>query len=128
MRAVKRGDEIFHLVSGLDPKNPRRRFLWGASRAAGICKTVETPPNPGDWPDRGEYYRIDLEACAQANSPIPLDDIIVQCRDLILEEIGAERPRYYLFSRWGDGFRITQGIYMTTLSKGLANAFRQSAG
>lgn len=126
MREPKIGDEVFHLVSGLSAAKPRQRFLWGRSLVADPVKVVSSPPNPGDWPDRGDYYRIELSDAVRANPPAPLDAIIERERSRIMSEIGPTRIKYYLFSPHGDSFRITQGIYLTRLSDGLAAAFRDS--
>lgn len=125
MREPQIGDEIFHLVAGVEPTQPRRRFLWGASRVAEPYRVVDAPPNPGDWPDRGKYYRIELKGLARVEPPYPLDAIAAENRELIMREIGDERVKYYLYSPHRDGFRITQGIYVTRLSSGLVDAFRK---
>ena len=125
MREPRVDDEIFHLVAGLDPARPRRRFLWGVSRVAEPFRVVDSPPDPGDWPGRGEYYRIELKDTARVEPPYPLQEIAERERDLIMTEIGEDRVKYYLYCPRGDGFQITQGIYVTRLSSGLADAFRE---
>lgn len=126
MRQPKRGDRIFHLVAGLDPSEPRRRFLWGTSIVRDECQVTSEPPNPGDWPDRGDYYRIDLEALKKVEPPVPLDRIESSLSEVILKDLGPDRPKYYLYSPHKDAFRITQGIYLTILTPALEKAFERA--
>jgi hypothetical protein len=123
MRQPKVGDRIFHLVAGLDTANPRRRFLWGSSVVASECRVTGEPPIPGDWPARGEYYRINLNGAHKAIPPVPLDEVESSIVESILEDLGPSRPKYYLYSRHKDRFRITQGIYLTTLTPTLEREF-----
>jgi hypothetical protein len=122
------GDEVFHLVSGTSAAQPRRRFLYGASRVGRAAVVSETePPSPGAWAGAGTYYRIDVAQFHELSIKLPMDDVEEGLADLILSDL-VSRPKFYPYSPYRDGFRVSQGIYLTRLTPGLADAFRELCG
>lgn len=122
------GDQVFHLVSGMEAKDPRRRVLFGTSRvAASAEETAIKPPMPGDWGDASSYFRIRLESFTEFPLKLSMDDVEAELADVILADL-AERPKYYPYAPYRDGFRGAQDIYLTKLTPTLAEALRETAG
>lgn len=122
MRQPLSGDLVYHLVAGLAGFPPRRRFLWGRSIVAETVATVtETPSAPGPWGSADAYYRIRLERCEPLDPPLPMDDIEERHRQDILDDL-SERPKHYPYAKYDEGFRGSQGIYLSKLTTRLAGA------
>ena len=56
-----------------------------------------------------------------------MDAVEAELSDVILADL-LERPKYYPYSPYRDGFRGSQGIYLTKLTTSLAEAFREISG
>lgn len=128
MELPQPGDQVFHLVAGVSAANPRQRVMLGASRvAASAERTVATPPLPGAWEVADEYFRIRLEGFREFSVKLPMDAVEAELSDVILSDL-LERPKYYPYAPYRDGFRGAQGIYLTKLTPTLAEAFREISG
>lgn len=122
------GDEVFHLVSGVPGEPPNRRFLYGLSKVQRQAVSGETkPPLPGTWSDAKSYFRIELVGFRELSAKLPMDEVEAGLAGLILFDL-VKRPKYYPYAPYRDGFRGAQGIYLTKLSSGLTEAFRDLVG
>jgi hypothetical protein len=125
MRQPDTGDLVFHLVSGVQELRPRERFLFGTSRVATRHRVItDEPPLPGAWAGAGSYFRVDLAGFTELPTKHAMDAIEKGLEETILADL-LNRPKYYPYSRYRDGFRGAQGIYLTRLSSGLALAFQE---
>lgn len=128
MELPEPGDQVFHLVAGVLPTQPRQRFMFGVSHvAARAARTTSKPPSPGIWGVADEYFRIRLEGFREFPVKPSMEDVEAELSDVILADL-FERPKYYPYSPYRQGFRGSQGIYLTRLTATLAEAFREVCG
>lgn len=122
MREPRPGDHVFHMVAGVSSSRPRDRYLFGRSLVSSAVRELATePPNAGAWAGRPSYYRIELSGYVEAADKVAMDDVERVLHELILDEL-ADRPKYYPYAPYRDGFRGAQGIYLTKLTPALAAA------
>lgn len=128
MLQPKPGDQVFHLMSGVEGADPKRRFLVGVSRVASAAvQTDKRPSLLGAWGAADAFYRIGLSGFQDTTTPVPMDEVERALFDVVLADL-ADRPKYYPYSPYGDGFRGSQGIYLTRLTPSLSGAFRELCG
>lgn len=128
MQTPLAGDRVFHLVSGLPGEPVGRRFLYGVSSVAqSAVRTTERPTAPGAWGEAEAYFKVLLADFAELAPKVPMDQLEAGLADLILTDL-ENRPKYYPYAPYRDGFRGAQGIYLTLLTKNLAEAFEQLSG
>lgn len=119
------GDQVFHLVAGVDEGAPKKRVLFGASLVAQSAVIVgQAPSAPGSWGGMGAYYKIALKGIEEFATKVGMDEIEAGLEDVIMADLLA-RAKYYPYSSYRDGFRGAQGIYLAKLSPALAGAFRE---
>jgi HNH endonuclease len=119
------GERVFHLVSGVSAADPRRRVLFGVSQVSAAAEvTVTKPPLPGVWANAEAYFRIALAHFEELSVKLPMDELEEDLSEVILADLAA-RPKYYPYAPYRDGFRGSQGIYLTKLSPALAQALRE---
>lgn len=128
MEQPQPGDQVFHLVAGVASTEPRRRVLFGVSRVVSAAERTSTkPPLVGAWGEAEAYFRIGLADFTELAVKPPMEEVEAELEDVILADL-AERPKYYPYAPYRDGFRGAQGIYLTKLSRSLAEALREVAG
>ena len=115
MREVKPGDLVLHVEA---------TYLTGFSYAASSHQeTSEAPPQPGQWGDAEQFYFIELQDYRPLLQPIDLRAFRERFAEDLLREIQQDSPRYYPFSRYRDGIRPTQGMYLTACTRRLYDLF-----
>lgn len=127
MQLPEKGDQVFHLVAGTNPDDPRERVFFGVSEVLSPAEITTTKPSaPGSWGNAASYFRIALANFVRIKEKISMEIIENELKDFILLDL-LSRPKYYPYAPYREGFRGAQGIYLTRLSGRLTSAFRELA-
>jgi hypothetical protein len=112
MRSPKLGDVVYHLI-----RRDSDRALVGYSYIAGPVSTVTVPPpQPGNWAGFPAYFRIPLQGYAPIDPAPSLREIEEVHSQEIRADITPVRPAHHAYATYGDGVRITQGLYIALLT------------
>lgn len=122
MRSPRPRDRVLHLVSGYIRETPKKRFLYGSSIVEAAAQIVTSePPSAGNWKGAGSYYRIDLTAFRELDTKHDMDVVESSMGEVILSDI-QDRPKYYPYVPYRDGYRGAQGLYLAKLTHSLSSA------
>jgi hypothetical protein len=117
MTRVRDDDLILHFLEDALYGRRETHYFVGASLVDGRAVVVDQqPPQPGNWANRPQYYRVGLREFFIFADPIPLLDFIRDHEQAIwaaLEEGGQP------FARDKRGLRLSQGKYLSQCSVAL---------
>jgi hypothetical protein len=104
-------------------------LLAGWSQVMEPARIVEqSPPEPGEWGGRDQYYRIELGGYSPIEPTVSLATLLDDYADQIRDEIETEHPFFYPFTKHGDGLRTVQGIYLAECTRRLHRTISTALG
>lgn len=124
IKTLMPNDRVFHLI-----KDEAGRKLVGYSvvRLPAIEVTTQ-PPEPGHWGGRAIYYRVELENFVRLSEPPRLIEIETAHFEEIRGDILPHRPAYHPYATYGEGIRLTQGLYLGHLTNKMLEIFELYTG
>lgn len=129
MREPRQGDLVLHFLENTWPDRAGETRLIGTSLVKASYKQVQDqPPLAGPWNGRTAYFRIDLSNYEPLSPPLPLHTLLDIYGQEIRNEIIESSPRFYPFSRFGDGLRTVQGIYLARCTENLYRILSHALG
>lgn len=129
MEAPRKGDLVLHFLRDDWPGGVNETRIVGISVVSSPCRVIQQePPLAGNWAGRDSYFRIDLKDYSPISSPLAMHTLI----DVYSEEIRAElvesAPKFYPFTRYGDGLHTVQGIYLARCTENLYSILSKALG
>jgi hypothetical protein len=114
MREPAPGDEVFHFYEHKWPDRVLELRFCGWSRVVAKAEVRESPPVPGDWAGRSDYYRIDLKDFTWARKPVGISRFLKDYAEALKPDL-LNKPKFYPFYEYGKGgpLRLVQGGYLT---------------
>lgn len=129
MREPRQGDLVLHFLEIAWPDRGEETCLIGTSLVQAPYKQIQDqPPLAGPWSGRTAYFRIDLRSYEPLSPPLPLHTLLDIYGQEIRNEIIESSPRFYPFSRFGDGLRTVQGIYLARCTENLYRILSHALG
>lgn len=129
MREPAPGDLILHNYH-FSPQGMRAgSYLCGYSIVSSTAKVLDvSPPNPGIWRNRKNYYRVDLQDHSILEVPLNFGIFTSNYSQVLREEIEYHRPKFFPFTISKGSVRLNQGMYLTKISGLLYSSFLSALG
>jgi len=104
-----------------------RSQLCGFSQVATKVEVRDdSPPSPGIWANRQEYYRIELKNYTKIVQPLDIGLFTLNYSAHIRDDFVHNRPMYYPYSISDGEIRLNQGMYISRITSNLYSLFQNA--